>query len=120
MQSTRIVSVLLLILGAAFGLIFSAGSASAGEAQNPPSTLVEIAEPLVIEREVAPSTDGLGDPALDLPDARPTPDSTLPSADAPVATAPLEDGGRATVRLGSVLLLVGALVVGAAGRRRWA
>ena len=100
MQRNRIVSALLLILGAALGLIISPGTASASDAAGPPSVPVEIAEPLVIER-TAPAA----------------PDE---SAEGPVATAPLPDDGSRTVGIGSVLLLAGALVVAVAGRRRWA
>lgn len=101
MHRTRLISVLVVFIGVALCLIPSAGAAAASDTFDPSSVPVEIADPLVIER-TAPAA----------PDA--------PAVEGPVATAPVPDGGGNTVRLGSVLLLVGALVVAVAGRRRWA
>ena len=83
-------------IGVAAGVLLGIGALPASAAPAPPVRPgeVQIGEPLVIERDPAVSTDALS-----------------PSTEA--------DGSGPT-RLTAAAVVVGALVLGASGRRRWA
>ena len=83
-------------LGVALGIILGTGALPASAAPVPPVQPgeVQIGEPLVIERDA------------------PTGTEHLPSPDA--------DSGSDTTRMTAAVVVVGALVLGASGRRRWA
>jgi hypothetical protein len=82
--------------GVALGFILGIGALPASAAPVPPAKPgeVQIGEPLVIERDASASTERLSPP-----DA---------------------DSGSDTPRLTAAAVVVGALVLGASGRRRWA
>ena len=84
--------------GVALGIFLGTGALPASAAPVPPSQPgeVQIGEPLVIERDPAVRTDALS-----------------PSTEA-------DSDESETTRLTAATLVVGALVLGAAGRRRWA
>ena len=84
--------------GVALGILLGTGALPASAAPVPPVQPgeVQIGEPLVIERDPAVSTDALS-----------------PSSDA-------DSDGSETTRLTAAAVVVGALVLGASGRRRWA
>ena len=82
--------------GVALGIILGTGALPASAAPVPPVQPgeVQIGEPLVIERDVPAGTEHLSPP-----DA---------------------GSGSDTTRLTAAAVVVGALVLGASGRRRWA
>ena len=82
--------------GVALGIILGTGALPASAASVPPAKPgeVQIGEPLVIERDAPAGTEQLSPP-----DA---------------------DGGAETTRLTAAAVVIGALVLGASGRRRWA
>jgi hypothetical protein len=82
--------------GVALGIILGTGALPASAAPVPPSQPgeVQIGEPLVIERDAPTGTERL--------------------------TSPDADEGADTTRLTAAAVVVGALVLGASGRRRWA
>ena len=82
--------------GVALGFILGIGALPASAAPVTPAKPgeVQIGEPLVIERDASASTERLSSP-----DA---------------------DSGSETTRLTAAAVVVGALVLGASGRRRWA
>ena len=83
-------------LGVALGTLLGIGALPASAAPVPPVQPgeVQIGEPLVIERDAPTGTERLSPP-----DA---------------------DDGADTTRLAAAAVVVGALVLGASGRRRWA
>ena len=83
-------------LGVALGTLLGIGALPASAAPVPPVQPgeVQIGEPLVIERDAPAGTE------------RPS--------------APDADDGADTTRLTAAAVVVGALVLGASGRRRWA
>ena len=83
-------------LGVALGTLLGIGALPASAAPVPPVRPgeVQIGEPLVIERDAPTGTERLSPP-----DA---------------------DDGAGTTRLAAAAVVVGALVLGASGRRRWA
>ena len=85
-------------IGVAAGILLGIGALPASAAPAPPVQPgeVQIGEPLVIERDPPVSTDALS-----------------PSSEAD------SDGSQST-RLTAAAVVVGALALGAAGRRRWA
>ena len=83
-------------LGVALGTLLGIGALPASAAPVPPVQPgeVQIGEPLVIERDAPAGTGHLSSPAA--------------------------DSGSDTTRMTAAAVVVGALVLGASGRRRWA